>query len=391
MKSSLPICSSIKSLQHRFGIRSPIIAAFKSTQPTPLPASYQKQFDEKLDRLKQLLAPYSEVTPSEIKSSQTGYRQRVEFRIWHEGDVASYAMYKPGTKELYCLDNFAPAAPVIGELMPKILAQLNANLELKNRLFSIEFLSTLSGEVLVTLIYHRPLNEDWLKEAKKLEAGFSIQIIGRSRKQKLCLDQDYVTEELEIDGKIFQFQQIEGSFTQPNASVNREMISWALSQVGNQETDLLELYCGNGNFTVPLANRFRQVFATEISKSSIRALNWNIETNKINNLICARLSAEEMGDALEKVRPFRRLKDIDLDSYKFSHILVDPPRAGLDSKTVEFVQGFDYIIYISCNPETLAVNLEQISQSHEVVSSALFDQFPFTPHMESGVYLRKKN
>ena len=356
--------------------------------------SYQTQFDEKLDRLKQLLAPYSDVTPSEIKSSQIGYRQRVEFRIWHEGDIASYAMYKPGTKELYCLDSFDPAAPVIGDLMPKLLAKLNANPELKNRLFSIEFLSTLSGELLVTLIYHRPLGDDWLEQAKRLETEFSIQIIGRSRKQKLCLGQDYVTEKLEIDGRTFQFQQIEGSFTQPNAAVNREMISWVLSQVGNQtgnqETDLLELYCGNGNFTVPLANRFRQVFATEISKNSIRALNWNIETNKIDNLICARLSAEEMGDALEKVRPFRRLADIDLDSYSFSHILVDPPRAGLDAKTLEFVQGFDYIIYISCNPETLAANLKQISQSHEVVTAALFDQFPFTPHMESGVYLRKK-
>lgn len=338
------------------------------------------------------MAPYSEVAPHEIRSAETGYRQRVEFRIWHEGDKASYAMFRPGTKELYCLDNFAPAAPAISELMRKILACLNRTTELKNRLFAIEFLSTLSGETLVTLIYHRALGDEWREEAKKLEQEFSIYIIGRSRKQKVCLSQDYVTEQFEIDNRTFRFQQIEGSFTQPNAAVNREMIVWVLSQVGQQEGgDLLELYCGNGNFTIPLASRFRQVFATEISKSSIRALNWNVETNKINNLTTARLSAEEMGDALGKVRPFRRLQHIDLDSYDFSHILVDPPRAGLDEKTVEFVQNFDFIIYISCNPETLAKNLEQICQSHDLVAAALFDQFPFTPHMESGVYLRKKS
>ena len=351
--------------------------------------TYQEQFEQKLERLKNILAPYSDLPPSAFKSPEKGYRQRAEFRIWHEGDHASYAMYRPGSKELYCLRELPAAADSINKLMPSLLERLNQTKELKYRLFSIEFLSTLSGEMLVTLIYHRALDEEWLNLAKSLEQEFSIYVIGRSRKQKLCVSQDYVTEELDIEGISFRYQQIEGSFTQPNGLINQQMIGWALSQVGTQESDLLELYCGNGNFTIPLSQKFRQVFATEISKSSIRSLNWNIEANQINNLKSARLSAEEMGDALGAVRPFRRLKEIDLESYNFSHILVDPPRAGLDSKSVEFVKEFDYILYISCNPETLAANLEQICQSHEIVSAALFDQFPFTPHMESGVYLRK--
>ena len=358
---------------------------------TDLSSSYKTQFDKKLLRLNALLAPYTEVEPTQIKSSESGYRQRVEFRIWHEADKANYAMYRPGSKELYCLDSFAPAAPAIAELMPKILAQLNESPELKNRLFSIEFLSTLSGEMLVTLIYHRALNEDWQAAASALEKELSIWIIGRSRKQKICLSQDHVTEQFEIDGREYKFQQIEGSFTQPNAKVNRQMIGWALDQIGNKkDSDLLELYCGNGNFTIPLASRFRKAFATEVSKSSVRALNWNIQANGLNNLESARLSAEEMGDALKAVRPFRRLKEIDLESYRFSHLLVDPPRAGLDAKTTAFAQGFDYIVSISCNPETLADNLVELCKSHEVVAAALFDQFPFTPHMESGVYLKKK-
>lgn len=356
-------------------------------------SDYEKQFEQKLERLKKLLSPHTDLTPAAYASPEEGYRQRAEFRIWHEGDQASYAMYRPGTKELYCLTEFPPAAVSIKELMPRLLEKLNQTPELKYRLFGIEFLSTLSGEMLVTLIYHRALGEEWLELAKALEKDFGIYLIGRSRKQKLCVSQDYVTEELKLEAeeRSFKFQQIEGSFTQPNALINQEMIGWALSQVGKQQEDLLELYCGNGNFTIPLSQKFRQVFATEISKSSVRALNWNIEANQINNLKSARLSAEEMGDALKAVRPFRRLRDIDLESYHFSHILVDPPRAGLDNKTTEFVQHFDYILYISCNPETLTANLEQICKSHEIVSAALFDQFPFTPHMESGVYLKRKS
>ena len=357
---------------------------------------YQEQFESKKARLIDLLRPFDPPKICEYKSQPIHYRQRAEFRVWHEGDVANYAMYKPGSKELYCLDQLPAAAESINQLMPKLMEILNNTAQLKRRLFSVEFLSTLSGELLVTLIYHRPLDEEWEDAARQLQEDLGIQIIGRSRKQKICLTRDYVTETLSIQGKTYRFQQIEGSFTQPNALINQEMIGWALEQVDssaeqNHVRDLLELYCGNGNFTIPLANRFGKVLATEISKSSIKSLNWNISENSVENLVCARLAAEEISAAIKKVRPFRRLADIDLDSYQFSHILVDPPRAGLDEKTAKFAQEFDYILYISCNPESLAGNLEQLCQSHEIIAAALFDQFPFTPHMESGVYLRKKS
>jgi tRNA (uracil-5-)-methyltransferase len=79
-----------------------------------------------------------------------------------------------------------------------------------------------------------------------------------------------------------------------------------------------------------------------------------------------------------------------LKVYDFSTVLVDPPRAGLDGKTIEMIQQFDNIIYISCNPLTLADNLQQLSTTHKIKRSALFDQFPFTEHIESGVYLEKR-
>ena len=102
------------------------------------------------------------------------------------------------------------------------------------------------------------------------------------------------------------------------------------------------------------------------------------------------MSSEEFTQALNNERPFRRLAEIDLDSYKFSTIFVDPPRAGLDAETEKLVSRFDQILYISCNPETLANNLRQISQTHDIQSVAVFDQFPWTDHLESGVLLQRK-
>jgi tRNA (uracil-5-)-methyltransferase len=69
---------------------------------------------------------------------------------------------------------------------------------------------------------------------------------------------------------------------------------------------------------------------------------------------------------------------------------VDPPRAGLDNETLKLVAQFDTVIYISCNPDTLAANLEALDVTHEIKVCALFDQFPLTKHIESGVILRRR-
>jgi len=70
--------------------------------------------------------------------------------------------------------------------------------------------------------------------------------------------------------------------------------------------------------------------------------------------------------------------------------LVDPPRAGLDADTVELIRKVDKILYVSCNPETLKSNLEALSSTHKVERYAVFDQFPYTHHIETGVYLVRK-
>lgn len=168
------------------------------------------------------------------------------------------------------------------------------------------------------------------------------------------------------------------------------MLGWAFEAMGERDDDLLELYCGNGNFTLPLATRARQVLATEISKTSVNAALHNLEENGVDNVRLVRLSAEELTQALNDVRPFRRLEGIDLKSYDFGTVFVDPPRAGMDPDTCELTRRFERILYISCNPETLAQNIAQLQDTHRIERCALFDQFPYTHHMESGVLLVRR-
>ena len=89
-------------------------------------------------------------------------------------------------------------------------------------------------------------------------------------------------------------------------------------------------------------------------------------------------------------RQFSRLKDVDLNSYDFRTVLVDPPRAGLDEASVKQISEYDNIIYISCNPETLHNNLTELSKTHTIESFAMFDQFPYTHHIEVGVILKRR-
>ena len=356
--------------------------------------SYQDQLQAKVDWLVELLSPLTSLKPQVYKSAEHSYRMRAEFRAWHEGEDTFYAMYEPGTNQTYGIRDFPPASKAIRQLMPRLMDAIKFREILRKRLFRIEFLSTTTDEILVSLIYHKPLDDEWKSAAESLAASLEINLIGRAKKTKILIGNDYVTEKLRADGESFQMRQIESTFTQPNAGVNEQMVTWACQQarqIGetNPKADLLELYCGNGNFTLPLARHFNQVFTTEISKGSIAALNWNLQENQIDNIQLARLSAEEATEALDRVRPFRRLAHVDLDSYQFNTIFVDPPRAGVDEKTMELVRRFDHIIYISCNPETLKQNLEQISDTHEIIATAAFDQFPYTPHLEAGVYLRR--
>ena len=82
--------------------------------------------------------------------------------------------------------------------MPILLAELKADPLLEKRLFEVDFLATLSGEMLVTLIYHRKLDNEWEKAARTLAEKLNIKIIGRSRGQKLVLTDDFVVEELQV-------------------------------------------------------------------------------------------------------------------------------------------------------------------------------------------------
>jgi len=350
---------------------------------------YEGQLRQKLELNRERFSPYYKGDIAVFASPDEHYRARSEFKIWHVDDAIHYAMNHKDQKGVVLIDACPQVNVYIAALMPKLLRAIKKE-DIGFKLFGADFLSSSSGEIVVSLLYHRKLDAAWEEKAKKIAEQLGIYIIGRARKQKVVIGQDYITESLVIDKKEYKFNYIENSFTQPNPRVNEQMIAWAMDAFSGLRGDLLELYCGAGNFTIPFATLFEKVLATEISKSSINAAKANMLLNDVHNIEFVRMSVEEFTQALEGVREFRRMAHIDMQAYNINAIFVDPPRSGMDELSCRFSAQYDTIVYISCNPETLYRDLEILSQTHEVVSMALFDQFPYTHHVEMGVKLIRK-
>ncbi|AJC87900.1 tRNA (uridine(54)-C5)-methyltransferase TrmA [Campylobacter insulaenigrae] len=342
-------------------------------------------FEEKIILNKAL---FSSLFNGEIQcfnSPSSAYRTRAEFSIYHdENNKIHYAMHE--NKKKIPIQKFEKAEKVIQEFMPILLENINE--KLAHKLFGIEFLST-KLDLSVTLLYHKNI-EEIFEDLKKLSCDLNIKLIARSKGKKIVFNGENLRQELDINGKKIFYEFNNECFIQPNTYINEKMIEWVLSCIKKDEKkDLLELYCGYGNFTIALASNFNEILATEISKKNIEFALRNCILNDISNISFVRLSSEELSQAFEKQREFNRLKNINLDTFNISHVLVDPPRAGLDENVIKLINKFQNIIYISCNPITLKNDLEILCNTHKIIQFAFFDQFAGTPHLECGIYLKK--
>ena len=210
------------------------------------------------------------------------------------------------------------------------------------------------------------------------------------------IEQNLTAQNLDCEKQSVQNSACEGRAAQNSShehsvAQNSSCEKYAVRPESSAARDLLELYCGHGNFTIPLAAKFNRVLASEISKSSIANARINCELNGVCNAQFVRLSADELMSAFARRREFERLKGIDIFSYDFSHVLIDPPRAGLEPSVIDFIKNFQNLIYISCNPQTLFENLRSLCDTHEVRRFAIFDQFAHTEHIECGVLLKRRS
>jgi 23S rRNA (uracil1939-C5)-methyltransferase len=182
---------------------------------------------------------------------------------------------------------------------------------------------------------------------------------------------------LKVGQEIYSFNA--GAFFQVNQALLGKIIEFAIGDVGGESA--LDVYCGVGLFTLPLARRFKRVVGIEANPIATRFAKRNLQHAKLFN---AEIVAATVADWM---RSQRRSK-ADLDSVDF--VLLDPPRAGAENVVIDGILALrpKHICYVSCDPATLARDLKKLLAggfSVEAVSG--FDMFPQTHHVETVVHL----
>lgn len=172
-------------------------------------------------------------------------------------------------------------------------------------------------------------------------------------------------------------------FIQVNSKINQKMVNQALQWLALEPTDnVLDLFCGMGNFSLPMAKLCKSVTGVEGVEALVEKAKFNTILNK--NDICAQ--THFITGNLEDTAQFAIWSES-----QFSKVLLDPARAGALNASAEIVKlAPSKIVYISCNPATLARDTKQfIDAGYQISQVAILDMFPQTKHIESMLLLTK--
>lgn len=194
---------------------------------------------------------------------------------------------------------------------------------------------------------------------------------------RVLYGRDYYEEE--IMGLKFKVSAF--SFFQTNVEAVEKLYSYAIGLIDDFESKkVFDLYCGTGTISQAMAKSAGEVVGIEIVEEAVRAAEENAAYNGIEN--CRFIS----GDVFEVLDSLPENEKPDV-------IVVDPPRVGISANALDKIIGYgvDQIVYISCNPKSLAENLYYMQYyGYEVRSVKPFDNFPGTKHTEAVALLNKK-
>ena len=168
------------------------------------------------------------------------------------------------------------------------------------------------------------------------------------------------------------------SFFQVNDMQAEKLYNLAIKSAHLKESDtVLDLYCGTGTISCIVSSHVKKVIGVEIVEDAVRDAKCNLMINNINNVKFI------VGDAAKKVSKIKEKVDV---------IFVDPPRSGMDRKMISIIKNIKAkkIVYISCNPVTMARDLNYLSDTYITSKVTPVDMFPNTSHVECVCVLKLK-
>lgn len=320
--------------------------------------SYKDTLSYKKEKLQSILKKYSnieqdiEIIPS---SNNLNYRNKITLKVINR----KYGYYISSTHKLVEVDNCLLAEPAIMSFIK-----------------DINKLNVVNGEVVIRSNYNSELliiiktEDDIQPDIEYLKQNHKI--VGIILNDKILIGEDHFIEI--INHQLFNVSY--DSFFQINRDICSKLFDLIKNHIKDNET-ILDLYCGVGTLGINTSSKAKKVYGIEIVKNAVLNAISNSKINKRDNIY---YMLGDVGKNLPKIND------------KIDTIIVDPPRAGLDNNTKKHLINFhpNKIIYVSCDPMTLARDLKELSEYYNIIEIKGLDMFPYTHHVESFAVMKRK-
>ncbi len=312
---------------------------------------YSKQLNFKKDKVKNIFSKYlnKDINPEIIPSREYGYRNKITLHVDKKLGLLRY--------ESNLIVNIDKCL-LVSDKVNKIISLLNS--------YDISKLSSViirefDNGIMVGL--YGSINDDIINKLK--EYTISIYLNDKELYKK---EDGYII----LNGIKYLISL--NSFFQVNTSNITNLYDLVIKYGKfSKEDSVLDLYCGLGSISLYISKYCKSVLGIEINESSINDANKNMIINNISN---AKFICGDVAKILD-------------ENYYYDVVVVDPPRSGLDNYTKEVLKKIKCkrIVYVSCNPMTLARDIKDLSDTYEFNDISLVDMFPNTHHVESVVEL----
>ncbi|MGI0479553.1 23S rRNA (uracil(1939)-C(5))-methyltransferase RlmD [Geminocystis sp. CENA526] len=385
-----------------YRIRSRCIVADKCGGCQWQHIDYEYQLKVKQNQVKETLTRiggFSDFTLEKILSDDDlGYRNKVNYPLGvSETGTIKAGYYQQGSHQIVNINQ----CPIQDDRLNPLLKEIKQDLQQlqipiydeKTRKGALRHLcfriGKNTGEILLTLVSAQVSNnviekqaQIWLQRYPDL-VGVCLNHNPQSTNVIFGKETDLLAGRLYIN-EIFAgltFHLRPETFFQVNTTVAEALFNQVLTQLNLQGNEIVfDLYCGIGTFTLPIAQKVKQVIGIESYNISIEQANRNAQVNEINNVKFI------LGDTETILPEIDEIPDI---------VILDPPRKGCQPQVIETLLAIKpkKIAYISCHPATLARDLKMLCENgdYQLTFVQPADFFPQTPHVETAVILIREN
>ena len=316
---------------------------------------YDEQLKYKQEKLKNIFKKYSNISidPDIEGCNQYNYRNKITLQVQNN----KIGLFKHSTNEIVPIDKCL----LVNENINDIINIIKEKIDLTN----IEKITIKTNDKENMIIIYGKTNNLDITPLKQDNNSIYIN--------DLLL---YGKENITINLNKYKFNISSESFFQVNNEMTIKLYNFIKENISKSDT-VLDLYCGVGSIGIYCSELAKQIIGIEINKQAIENANTNKLLNNIDNIKFMCKNANKI-------------------NYKegiFDTIIIDPPRGGLDKKTLNIINNLNSkkVIYVSCNPITLARDINILKEKYNIEKIKLFDMFPNTYHVETVCVLDRKN